>query len=237
MTSKKTVAVIGARGYVGTELMRVGNEMGFKMIPITREDSNLEKGRPAEHIVHAAMTGRRFWAEQNPRADFQQSVELTRKILAEFEGHKIVVISSISARTQLDRNYGRNRRAAELLAEVAGASVIRLGPMYGGSKKSGALYDLLKGRPVYVDGSSRYAYSSVEWNAQKILQNLTYKGILELGSKASIRLDEIKDLLGSQSPFEGPRDDQFPTSTLEDSPEITEFIKFALTEKRDFLHE
>ena len=61
------------------------------------------------------MPSKRFWAQQNPKKDFRETVEKTFNIVNDWKSSKIIQISSISARSQLDTVYGRHKAASEKL--------------------------------------------------------------------------------------------------------------------------
>ena len=63
------------------------------------------------------MPSKRFWAKNNPYKDFIVTVEKTFKIANDWKSSKIIQISSISARSQLNTPYGRHKAAAEKLVD------------------------------------------------------------------------------------------------------------------------
>ena len=90
-----------------------------------------------------------------------ETVEKTALIKEYAGGKRLILVSSISARTQLDTTYGRNRRSCELIVNDLNSLIIRLGPMFGSGKSMGALSDLLSNSTVYVAASTKYAYVNV----------------------------------------------------------------------------
>ena len=226
----KTVALIGAKGFVGSEIADVierKNEYSF--IPIKRGDDLEGLIKKSDIVIHAANSGKRFFAKNNPEVDFIESVEKTAKIREFSRNKRLILISTISARTQLDTVYGRNRRSCELITNKD-SLIVRLGPMFGEGKLIGALSNIINNETVYVSSSTRYAYVNVQYNAEKIhsfLDNDSLKGCIELGAKDSIELGELAKILESDSEFEGADDTQAPISPLKDAPSSKDVIKFA----------
>ena len=130
----KSIAVIGSTGFVGSAIVKELEKRGtYKVLPVGRKDDAKSVIEQADYVIHTANPAARFFVKNNPEIDFKESVEKTlgfKKLSAQ---KKFILISSISARTQLDTVYGRNRRACECI--VDGTSlIIRLGPMFGGNK-------------------------------------------------------------------------------------------------------
>ncbi|NUP14872.1 MAG: NAD(P)-dependent oxidoreductase [Streptomyces sp.] len=215
------VAVVGAGGFVGTAVTRA---LGSAAVPVTR--ANYEEARrsgPFDVLVNAACSSRRYWARQHPDDDRRETLDKTRALLRDWEWDRFVQISTISARTQLDTPYGRNRAEAEELC--AGHLVVRLGPMYGDSNTKGVLMDILKEQPVYAHGESRQSFAPVEWCGDWVASHLGAEGVREVGARTTVTLREIRDAVGSRSEFAGDRnDDQFPLAAEPDWPDAADVI-------------
>lgn len=225
------VAVIGAKGFVGSHVVAALEDLGIEVVPVLRGDNIEEKIKTADAMIHAANSPSRYKATVNPEFDFNESVEKTFNFLdlAKKYRRKFVLVSSISARAQLGHIYGSNRRACECMALLENAKVVRLGYMFSHVKTYGALDDILKGRPVYLSGDSRYSFSNVEWNAKKIVSSLLEDvgDIVELGSTGSISLKEIAIILGSKSEFVGDyKDVQIAENPPADAPKIVDFFNY-----------
>jgi nucleoside-diphosphate-sugar epimerase len=221
---KKTIAVIGAKGFVGTSLSNYIHEFtDYNFIPVVRGDNVEAAVEKSDIIIYSANSGRRFFANNNPEKDFMDSVEKTAHIFEKSHNKRFVLVSSISARTQLNTAYGRNRRACELIVSSPNSLVVRLGPMYGGGKSVGALADIQNNKTVYVAPTTKYAFVDVDYNAKQIVslaEDTSATGIVELGAKEGISLSTVKELLGSSSNFEGDDDTQVPLSPASDAPSL-----------------
>lgn len=222
------IAVLGAAGFVGSGIRKAIEEDGrHDVIPITREDRAEDLIEPADVVVHAANPAGRYRAECAPERDFEETVVKTDRILSLCGDKRVILISSISCRTQLDTVYGRHRKACELLAGQRGARVLRLGPMYGGRRTQDTLHDILQNRPVYVARETRYAYADVDVVGRMIVDRLDRgEAILELGAANCICLGELAEKVGSSSTFQGKDDTQIPVDTGQDYPDARDVYMY-----------
>jgi nucleoside-diphosphate-sugar epimerase len=223
----QVIAVIGANGFVGKAIsFELIKNKNTTLVPIIRGDNIEEKLNKVNIVIHTANPSKRFFAQNNPQKDFMESVEKTYEIKQFCRGKKLILISSISARSQLNTVYGRNRRSCELMMNFEKDLIIRLGPMYGGGKKVGALHDILTNKTVYVSGKTQYAYVDVLYNAKKIVDSINKTSLVEFGAKNGIALSEIKNLVKSSSEFIGEDDTQIPINPQSDAPDSTEVINY-----------
>ena len=230
------IAVVGANGFVGSAICAAIYGMSeHTLIKVLRGDDLEDKFNQSDLIIYSANPAGRFRAESNQHQDFLDTVEKTSKVLSLAANKKVIMISSLSCRTQLDTSYGRNRRSCELLALAQGAVVIRLGPMFGGDRKQDVLHDILASRKVYVAASTRYSYTDVEWNGREITTFIAAKsGIYELGANNAVSLGYLSDLFNSSSEFQGADDTQIANcDTRPAGPDATLIIKYA---EREFLN-
>ena len=98
------IAVIGANGFVGKNLVKVLKKK-YKLIKITRKTKFLSLKNDFDIIIHAANSSKKYEASKNPRKDFINSVGLTKKIVNFFKNKKIILISSISVRNENVRTH------------------------------------------------------------------------------------------------------------------------------------
>ena len=228
---KLNVAVVGAYGFVGKSLCSaLKSTKNVALVEIGRNDDLENLIKKADTVIYAANSSKRFWAKNNPELDFHDTVEQTCKVKKLSKGKKFILISTISARVQLDTPYGRNRRSCEtMLVDDSDALIFRLGPMYGTERPTGALHDIVSNNKCFVSGDTYYAYVDVEYNARKITELLHCKGLIELGARNSISLNEIKEAVGSRTTFEGPVDTQILQTTQKDAPDAYDIVSFAIS--------
>ncbi|HUX80463.1 MAG TPA: NAD(P)-dependent oxidoreductase [Alphaproteobacteria bacterium] len=224
------VAVVGAAGFVGSQIAKAVEENSkYNLIPVLSSDL-IEKMLDAEIIIHSANPAGRYLAEKHPEIDFQASVSKTAKFFKEAGNRRFILISSMSCRTQLYTNYGRNRRACELLVRsgwTSDSTVIRLGPMFGGNRKKDLLHDILTGRKVYISKDSFYAYVDVAWVGEKVVEMIEGpSGIYEIGARNAVRLGDLSAYFHSTSEFCGIDETQIPENFV-DGPNATEVYAYA----------
>ena len=156
------------------------------------------------------MPSKRFWAKKNPNLDYKETVEKTKKIILDFKFNKIVHISSISARCQLNTIYGKNKKLSEeLIKKTKKYIIIRLGAMYGKGLTKGVLIDMINNKTVYINGNSKYSFTDVLWNSKWIIKNLNLKNkLVEVGATDYIKLNKLSKFINSKSEFKGEIDNQ-----------------------------
>ncbi len=226
----QSIALIGANGFVGKSIKKyILNEKNKLITCVTRENYETAKNeKEYDILINAAMPSKRFWAKRNPKKDFHETVEKTFNIVNDWKSSKIIQISSISARSQLDTIYGRHKAAAEKLVENTNNLILRLGPMYGKSLNKGVLIDIKNNDNVYVSKESLYCFAPVEWVGQWISENLHLSGTIDLGSNSAIQLNEIAKKIDSKSKFIGPVDNQIISKEIKGAPEALDVIDFVL---------
>ena len=229
-----TVAVIGSNGFVGSQICRVLEvSCKFNLIRIVRGDNIRKLIDKADIVIHAANPAGRFIAESNPQNDFIETVEKTFNILKAANGRSVLLLSTLSCRTQMDTNYGRNRRACESLVLMQEGKVVRLGPMFGGDRKKDTLHDLLSNKEIFVAPETAYAYVDVSWAASKIVDLLSsLSGLYEIGANNSVSLSELRDNFNSKSIFSGINDTQIP-EYCEAAPDARLVFGYAEAELKD----
>ena len=148
----KKISVIGANGYIGSHIVEyLSTNTSNSINKIIRGDS-LESVENSDHVIHVANPSKRFKAKNDPEWDFNETVLKTKLIkdtCKKLNVKSLTLISSISARTQLSTIYGLNRRSAELLMSNDDL-ILRVGPVYGGDKNVGPLYDIFNNKEVLV---------------------------------------------------------------------------------------
>jgi hypothetical protein len=113
------------------------------------------------------------------------------------------------------------------MALSTGATVVRLGPMFGGGRTRDVLHDILAGRPVYVSSETRYAYVDVEWVGQELVKLIgTPTTIRELGAANAISLGDLARHFFSVTTFAGKDDTQIPLGVT-NGPDASDVIAFA----------
>ena len=230
------VAIIGSNGFLGSELTHAAKKVSTcKIYSVTRSsfiDFVNEKSLEIDIVINSAMPSARFWAENNPALDFKETVKKTRDLLDLFPNSKIIQISSISAKTQLHKVYGRHKKAAECLLDRESNLIFRLGPLYGRNLKKGVIIDLIKNNDVFISEDSKYAFTNISWVAKKILENLDLTGLIEFGANGFVEIKDLREALSSSSNCVGAKDDQVFDDYFQDTPSSNDVIDFSLQLKK-----
>ncbi len=222
-----SVAVVGARGFVGSELTRAFTCKGtFEVTAVTRDNYAERRTREYDLVVNSAMPAGRFFARNKPLDDFRETVQKTADLFYGWKFRRFLQVSSVSARCQLDTVYGRHKAAAETVCRGPNTLIVRLGPMYAESLSKGVLIDMLQGRPVYVAGESRYCFASLEFVAGWIARNWEREGTVEVGARDAIELRELARRIGRPVEFSGALDHQEIPAPESDFPDVSGVIDF-----------
>lgn len=221
------IGLVGAGGYVGSALLKsLSKKTQYAVTPIYRSNYNYWKKKEFDIVINSAMPAARFWAKQHPQKDFIETVKKTSDIVNDFKYKKLIQISSLSARTELHNAYGRHKAAAEKIAYFDNNLIFRLTATFDDTLSKGVLVDILHNNKVFVDEKSRYSFSKLEITTDWIANNLDASGIIEVGARNSISLEEIVKKLGIQVEFEGEIDIQEVQNPSPDFPEAKDVIHF-----------
>ena len=188
----KTLAVIGANGFVGSALVRQGIAAGFSVTPITRENYDALKGEQFDTLVDAAGNSRKYLADQEPREDFRQSVEHRVQTLLDFRAEVHLHVSSVDVyedltspeTTREDRiidvsrpsRYGFHKLLAEEIVRHYANDwlIVRLAGMVGPGLRKNPVYDILHELPLRIHPESRYQFMATDDAAQIALSLLKH---------------------------------------------------------------
>ncbi len=224
----KIIGLIGFKGFVGSAIYeKLINK--YEVIGINRNNYYKNISKDFNIIINSAMPSKRFWAKLNPDKDYEETVLKTKNILKDFNYNKIIHISSISARCQQKTTYGKNKKKSEqLVSKFKNHLIIRLGPMYGKKLDKGVLIDLINDRKVYCNSKSKYSFTNLDFISNWISDNLESKGMVELGAQNYIEIFKLKEMINSNSEFEGNIDNQIIKSKNnynQDSYDVINFCK------------
>ena len=226
------VAVIGARGYVGKAISETfKNDTLTELVEVTRTNYEEKKKQQYDIIINSSMPSKRFWAQQNPIQDFEETVKKTANLFYDWNYTKFIQVSSVSSRCQLDTVYGRHKAAAEQICSSPNTLIIRLGPLFDDTLSKGVLVDMLQGDTVFVDGNSRYCFASLNFVSNWIFSHLDHVGLVEVGANDSIALNDIARHLKKEIHFEGVLDHQEIVNPGPDYPSAQLVLDFLAKHK------
>ncbi len=211
MIKKKYLGILGSEGFVGSSIARYCRRNKINFIGITRKNNFKYKNFNFEFLVNCAMPSKRYWAKKFPLKDFDETVKKTDFFLKNFTFKKIIQISSVSARVQLNTIYGKNKKKAEnLIKKEKNYTIFRLASMYGRGLSKGVLIDLTRSSTVFLSKNSKYSFTKIDKIAEFIILNINqFKNkTMEIGCNDYLKLDDIKKKIRSNSKFRGPIDNQ-----------------------------
>ena len=197
------ISIIGPNGLIGKQLVKNCNKKGIKILKVGRSFKFSKVEKKYKTIIHAANSGKRFEAKKNPKLDYENSVKLTNKIAKIFKDRKIILISTISCRTE-NNVYSKNRKLCEdiILKSSKKNIIFRLPLIFNTKSKRGILYDLLKGEKIYSNKNSIINPVTIDQICYYIFNNLnSKKKIHEIGSYENIKLFELAKIINSKSKF------------------------------------
>ena len=73
INSNKCIAVIGANGFVGSNICNeIESQDSFNLVKVVRGDNIAEKIRTADIVIHAANPAKRYFANNNPKINIYE---------------------------------------------------------------------------------------------------------------------------------------------------------------------
>ena len=209
--NKNYLGILGSKGFVGSALSRYCKKEKISYIGITRKNFTKFQNYKFKFIINCAMPSKRFWAKKFPVKDYEETVLKTKFFLDNMKFDKFIHISSVSARLQLNTNYGNNKKKAENLVKKKNFfTIYRLASMYGKGLVKGVLIDLMCSSKVYLNKKSKYSFTDVNLIAKFIISNLKKfrNKNLEIGCNDYYDLYDLKKDIKSKSKFKGLVDNQ-----------------------------
>lgn len=203
-----TIALTGARGFIGKNLAVRLAEAGHSVVPLPHDltlDELAEKLAVADFIVHLAGVNR-----PESDADYETgNVEISRKLVKALLrlSKPIPLVYSSSAQAELDNAYGRSKRAAEQILDEYGAStgapvhIWRLPNVFGkwcrpnyNSVVATFSHNIARGLPITInDASTQLRLVYVDDVVDAMLSLIATQGVdtVEVGPIYEITLGEL----------------------------------------------
>jgi len=218
------IYIIGGRGYVGSGFVRYCRARGLAHQVITRETYDEFAGTACDVLVNANGNSRKFLADRDPLAEFDQSVRSVAVSLSAFKAGAYVLIStgdvyddpSSPATSGEDREldlsgmsrYGLHKSLAEQL--VMGAHpdwlVVRAGGFVGPGIKKNAVFDILTGAKIWLSPASELQFIHTDHAAELVMGIVEAGGagrqIVNLGGQGTVNLGELHAAVGSRGAFD-----------------------------------
>ncbi len=172
----KTIAVLGGRGMLGSDLVEFLGEH-YKIVAIDRDNYDQYIGKSFDVLVNANGNSRKFWANQNPYLDFEASTISVYKSLFDFKFKKYIYISSVflyenfpspkillkntSEDGEVDIKklspYSLHKFLSEQMVKRYASDylIFRCNTMIGKHAKKGVVFDILNNKELFITLSSK----------------------------------------------------------------------------------
>ena len=222
----KTVAVIGASGFVGSAFVR--QALGrFQVTEVTRDSYEEHQGKTFDVVVDASGNSRKYLADESPLLDFDASVRQRLRTIIDFPAATHVHVSSVDVysdlssedltreETLIDRSrqspYGFHKLLAEDVVRRYAKDwlIVRLAGMVGPSLRKNPVFDILNGHELRIHAESRYQYMRtdvaaeislwlLEQGERQVAMNICGSGLITLQEIANLAQKELRVASGAQ---------------------------------------
>lgn len=213
------VFILGGNGFVGSAIVRycIGSGIGHRVI--TRENYADLQNIPCTIFINANGNSKKFLAEDQPLVEFDASVRSVRSSLVDFKFERYVHLSSCdvypdcsspsSTLEDMDvdvtqqSHYGFHKYLAELCVRHSARHwlIIRMGGFVGLGMKKNPIFDILNGRPLWLDPASELQYMHTD-TFSNILFDLINRNVnnqvINVCGQGTISLKEVIDCTGAK---------------------------------------
>ena len=215
MASDSDILILGGRGMLGSAFARYCEESGRPYTVIARGDYAALCGRSCDIFVNANGNSRKPLASAKPLEDFDASVRSVRASLVDFRYRRYLHLSSCdvypncdSAETTREEQtftaerqspYGFHKYLAEQCVQHVAPEwlILRFGGFIGPGLKKNAIYDILRGGPLYLDPASELQYLHTRHAAEiafRLLDAGVKNEVFNVCGKGVVRLNEVAAL-------------------------------------------
>ena len=189
------IAVLGASGMLGSDLVRFLSSASNKVTSITRDNYEKQKGKEFDLFINANGNSKRFWALQNVLQDFEASTVSVYKTLLDFKYKKYIYISSVDVysnpsspkttpedqviNTTQENAYGFHKYLSEEIVKKHTKDwvILRSSTILGTNMKKGPVYDILNENSIFITLNSRLQLITTD-AISKIIETLANKKVV-----------------------------------------------------------
>jgi nucleoside-diphosphate-sugar epimerase len=215
MASDCDVLILGGRGLVGSAFTRFCARSGISHAVVEPDNYAALTGRACDILVNANGNSSKPLATRAPLTEFDASVRSVRSSLVDFRFRKYVHISSCDvypdcsspALTGEDQRpdparqspYGFHKHLAEqcVMHGAADWLIFRCGGFVGPGLRKNAIFDILRGGPLFLDPQSELQFLHTDRAAEIVLGlaqkelsrevfNLCGRGLVQLAEAAAL---------------------------------------------------
>ena len=204
------IGVVGARGFLGSQVASHLAAGGYDLLPITRDS-----GAPSalDVLIDCNGDARRFWAQENPGASFAANVETVRDRLSDLTFGLYLYCSTVdvygaaTASPAANREsspldpatmptYGLHKFLAECLVRHHAADhlILRLGTLIGPGLKKNPIFDAAHGAPIRQTPDSTISLLHTDY-AVRAMERLIEKGLTGVYNVTSSEAIAVADMV------------------------------------------
>ncbi|MBL8234426.1 MAG: NAD-dependent epimerase/dehydratase family protein [Bryobacterales bacterium] len=212
------IFLIGGRGLVGSAFARLFDAQGVEYAILDRQNYAQYAGRSSKLVINANGNSRKPLARERPLEDFDASVRSVRASLTDFRFDRYIHLSSCdvypdcgSPASTLESTplavhsqspYGFHKYLAEQCVQHAAADwlIFRFGGFVGPGLKKNAIFDILKGGPLWLDPGSELQFLRTDDAARIVMQiagNVS-REIFNLCGNGVVRLSDVISFTGRE---------------------------------------
>jgi nucleoside-diphosphate-sugar epimerase len=208
--------VLGGTGLIGSAVAAWLGERGHRVTSVNSAGYAAAVGASADALINCNGNTYRYKANQDPKWDFDASVQSVARSLFDFQVQTYVYISTIDVYNALDdrqRNhesaeidsrrldsYGFHKWLAERLVERYArkrAIIFRTGTAVGPGLKKGPLFDVLQQRPLFMSAESRLSLVHTADVARAVEQAVfdpEVTGVYNVTGSGSVAVRELGEI-------------------------------------------
>lgn len=215
MNYKMKAAILGAEGFLGSELYNCFNGH-YDVYGITRTNYNAKRGEEFDIFINANGNSKRYWANNNILKDFEASTLSVYKTFSDFKIENYIYISSADVYAKdedLSKTkeetiinstnlcpYGFHKYLSELIVKKYANKylILRSSAMVGESMKKGPIKDVLDGKPLFITLDSRLQFistSEVPKIIMKLIGNNIHNEIFNVGGVGTVSFNYLERIL------------------------------------------
>ncbi|HUQ90167.1 MAG TPA: NAD(P)-dependent oxidoreductase [Bryobacteraceae bacterium] len=215
------IFILGGRGLVGSAFVRACEASGRAFAILDRSSYQEYAGQRCDLLINANGNSRKPLARQDPMADFDASVRSVRASLMDFRYTRYIHLSSCDVYADcsspqatredqfpapaMQSAYGFHKYLAEQCVQHAAKEwlIFRLGGFVGPGLKKNAIFDILRGGPLWLDPASELQFLSTDDAAMIMLtmaEGARSGEVFNLCGRGRIALQEVVERVGREIP-------------------------------------
>ena len=176
LTTQQTCLILGGKGFVGRAMAEEAHRRDYAVIVVTKADYEAAKGTCCDLLVNANGNSKKFLARENPRLEFDLSVQSVLRSLHDFPAKRYIHLSTMdvypdysdpelnheAVPIEVTRQspYGFHKYLAEQIVRHYAKDwlIFRMAGFVGQGLWKNSIFDLLNNVPLRVHPDSEYQY-------------------------------------------------------------------------------